>query len=158
MREENRTPIQEWSNGEFKVSDVIAQGELFCRYYISFADDPVNTVRGFEVDLKIIDVQVIDVLTGEEYPVIIRGHNFVSYYTGDDIKGTRYVTVRVKHTGCIPHPKTCYAETYIATSFGRYNQDNRFPTFATNLATASYEKHCSWMRRLFNFWPLSHFF
>ncbi|CAL2050697.1 unnamed protein product [Caenorhabditis brenneri] len=156
MREQNRQDPIDWGFGDLLVEKAIAMGEMSCRSFMIF-DNENN--RNREQQLSIRDVQVFDDYTGEEYPVIINGFDFVAYNPElEKVNGRQHIKIIIKHTGCQDVPVGCWAETTYHSFFHNENNDERIPFAEMNLALRRHEVQCSVWRRVFGIWPFSGLF
>ncbi|UMM42634.1 hypothetical protein L5515_018389 [Caenorhabditis briggsae] len=158
--EKSRPSLEDWKYDLVHKYTPVMEGTLFCRYPTDFTREelPIHG-RGFAADLKVLDVTVIDGYTGDKFPILHKNLDILAFKSRDStLVGMRPLTVKVQHRGCVPMPDYCYATTTFYSWYSHSEEDVKWSHMNLNLATRITVKHCSVLRKIFNFWPFYHFF
>uniref|UniRef100_A0A1I7USE0 Uncharacterized protein n=1 Tax=Caenorhabditis tropicalis TaxID=1561998 RepID=A0A1I7USE0_9PELO len=159
MRERNRQPPHQWGKGRKVIENAVAMGEVSCRFFMDFDGNFPSFKRRSSNNFQVKSVEVFDESTGEQYPVIMKGNDFVAFHENlTHVREKRFVTIRIKHTGCVELDNGCEAETTYSTSFRRSGIADKQSFIEMNVATKVYEEKCSILKRIFNFWPFNRLF
>uniref|UniRef100_A0A8R1I0M2 Uncharacterized protein n=1 Tax=Caenorhabditis japonica TaxID=281687 RepID=A0A8R1I0M2_CAEJA len=157
-RERHRSSPKEWGLGEVLEKNAVFKGEISCHKMIG--SDKINELNALGEypeyeEFQIKNVQIIDEETGEHYPYIRDGDDFIAYnLQSENSHDRRYLTVLIKHKGCVSVNPGCIGVTKLITSY-KNSPHHHMGFTRINLAVRYYEEECSLFRRVFNFWPFN---
>ncbi|CAI2356252.1 unnamed protein product [Caenorhabditis sp. 36 PRJEB53466] len=154
-RERHRGTPEDWALGGKIVKNAIFMGELSCHTMIGSDElTDFNRIPNYD-EFKIRSLEVIDEDTGESYPFVRIGDDFIAYNPYlDTVHERRFIKIIIKHKGCVPLDSGCTAVTEFIASYKPSH--HRLMGFTRiNLAVRYYDIVCSFFGRFFNFWPFN---